>query len=290
MIAEFKNSAPKTAVVVFYQIQAKLYLTDALLASATHKVHIFDCSEVAPPLCLGDFGSEYNSRRETVIRKNVFQKLGRMSIEATQPDPFVFGCAGDSATTKLILQVSVHKTHAPLEVGDPDTFEAAITWKLQSSTFVSTKTMDSQPTMRQASCSSSMARLVKTGQGHRLKMIWSDWTRSNPLDPVCSGTTTQWTGMHPLWLSIKSSSELAPTFSLPFVSRRYSVLLDVDVSGPGRSRAELKIPVQLIYQSEAAHSAFLAEGEPSCSPTVLIQSPFQAVSDGDNVGLPPYIA
>ena len=288
--AEIKNSSPKSAAAVIYQVQANLYLGDALLASAAHKVHIFDCSEVAPPLCLGDFGSEYVSRRETIIRKNVFQKVGLMSIEATQPDPFVFGRAGDSEATKILLQVSVQKTYAPFEVAEPDTFQAAITWKLQSSTFISMETMDRQATIRQAACSSSMARLVNTGQGHRLKMIWSDWKRSNLPDPVYSGTITQWTAVHPLWLSVQSSHVLAPTFSLPSISRRYSILLDVAVSGFGRSHAKLKIPVQLIYRSDAACSAGLLEGEPSCLPTEPTQPPSQTLSDRHNVDLPPYLA
>lgn len=289
MTAEIKNSLPKSAAAVLYQVQANLYLGDDLLARAAHNVHIFDCSEVAPPLCLGDFGSEYVARQETVIRKNLFQKLGLMSIEAAQPDPFVFGCAGDSEATKMLLQVSVHKTHAPFEVAEPGTFEAAITWKLQSSTFISMETMDRQPTIRQTACSSSMAHLVNASQGHRLKMIWSDWKRSNPPDPVCNGTNTQWTAVHPIWLSVQSSCVLAPTFSLPYISRRYSILLDVAVSGPGRSHATLKIPVQLIYRSDAARSACLLEGEPSCS-IELTQPPFQAVSYRNNVDLPPYLA
>ena len=290
MAAEFKSSTPKTTVVVFYQVQAKLYLGDAFLGSATRQVHIFDCSEVAPPLCLGDFGSEYNSRQETVLRKNVLQKFGMLLMEATQPDPFVFSYAGDTATTKILLQASVRKTIPPLEVDQPDTFEVAITWKLQSSTFVSMEKMDRQPTMRQAASSSSMVRLVKTGQDQRLKMMWSEWIKSDQPDSVKGETSTQWTAVHPLWLSIKSSSALAPTFSLPYVSHRYSILLDVAISGPGRSRATLKIPIQLIYRSEAAYSACLLEDEPSCSPTVLIQSPFPTVSDGHNVDLPTYIA
>lgn len=290
MAAELKSSTPKTTVVVFYQVQAKLYLGDAFLGSASRQVHIFDCSEVAPPLCLGDFGSEYKSRQEAVLRKNVLQKFGMLSMEATQPDPFVFSYAGDTATTKVLLQASVRKTVAPLEADDPDTFEVAVTWKLQSSTFVSMERMDRQPTIRQAACSSSMVRLVKTGQGQRLKMMWSDWIKSDPPDSVKRETSTQWTAVHPLWLSIKGSSTLAPTFSLPYVSHRYSILLDFAISGPGRSRTTLKIPIQLLYRSEAAYSACLLEHEPSCSPTTLILSPFLGASDGHNVDLPPYIA
>lgn len=71
MRTELKNSAPKTAASISYALHARLYRGDALLASHVQKIHIFDCSEIAPPLVVEDFIPEYNVCQESLMRKNI---------------------------------------------------------------------------------------------------------------------------------------------------------------------------------------------------------------------------
>ena len=290
LTAGLKNSAPKTEASVIYQVQVELRLGTTVLASVIQKVHIFDCQETTPPLCLRDFVPEYTCQQDSIIRKNILKRIGTMSVEATQPEPLVFVSSGGWARTKILLRVSLYTTSNALRVFDVGAFDAAITWRLRSSTFVSMQMSLALPTVRQVSFSPLVARLVTSGPLRRLKMIWSDWTRASPQNQPCSGTKIEWTATYPIWLSIQSSSALAPTFSLPYLSRRYSILLHVNFSGPGQSQASLNIPVQLTYQSTAPDLACLVEARRSPLTVYHIVSPFQALPEGENVPLPPYIA
>lgn len=285
-----KNSAPKTAASVVYQVKVQLRLGATMLAEAVRKVHIFDCKGSTPPLCLRDFAPEYICQQASVIRKNILQKTGIMSVEVDQPAPLVFVSSGGAVTTRILLKVSLRTISDASGFFAGGTFEAEITWRLRSSTFVSMQMLHALPTVREAALSKLMAYLATSSPRRRLKMIWSDWTPTNPQSQTCSGSKTEWTAIYPIWLSIHSTPALAPTFSLPYLSRRYSILLHVSVSGLGRSQTSLTLPVQITYRSEALGSTRSGEAGRSPSTIKRVVSPFQARHEGDDAPLPLYIA
>ena len=48
-------------------------------------------------------------------------------------------------------------------------------------------------------------------------------------------------------------SLMAPTFALTHLSRRYTLCLQVHVSGEGSASFELKVPLQFMYLQESQH-------------------------------------
>ena len=279
-----KSSTPKAAASVTYALHAKLYRGDALLASHVQKIHIFDCSEIAPPLVVEDFASEYNLCQESLLRRGIVKKCGRMLFRAAQPDALIFSDPRATATTKVLLHVTYNKAEASSQHDEPEAFEASVNWKLQSSTIVCMHMPDAIPTIRQVNSSLSMAHISKTNSTHHLKMEWSKWRRTSRTDSGC----TEWTGSFPIWLVAESSLSLPPTFSLPYLSRRYSVLLELSVSGLCRAKAALRLPIQVAYHSTAAptrtscqtNPVFLAENASSRSP------PLHSLERQE---LPPYV-
>lgn len=281
---DWKSSAPKTTASVSYTLNADLWRGNVLLVSHSRKVRIFNCSEIAPPLCLGDFGKEYSNCQEIVMRKNLIQKIGKMSIKATQPDALIFSGPDASATTKVLLQLRLQTIYDPGEGCEPGAFEAAIKWTLRSSTFVCMHMQAATPTIGQLTRSPSMGCIKSTCATHRLKMLWSDW-RPNSADP----DSREWTATYPLWLSIKSSPALPPTFLLPYLSRRYTIAIEISISGQWHSKSTLTLPVQVTYQSKANPSQCLLQSSRSCTtegPVGGVALP--ASSNGQE--LPPYLA
>jgi hypothetical protein len=153
---------------------------------------------------------------------------------------------------------------------EPGDFEVSINGRLQYSTFVCMHMPQATPTTRQVTTSPSMAHIVKPGSNHYLKMRWSNWMRTNSSDSEYA----EWSASYPIWLSMESSSTLPPTFSLPYLSRRYSIMFQANISGPCRSRVTLKLPVQIAYQSKEAPSS-PGELSPSCVPESAL--PFKRI-------------
>lgn len=281
---ELRHSGPKTAASVSYTLHARLHRGDALLASHVQKINIFDCSEIAPPLDIEDFTPEYNVCQESLLRKYIFQKLGRMAIGAKQPPALIFSKPGELAATKVLLNVTLHTIQEHFAGCAQDVLEASINWRLQSSTFVCMHMPNAIPTIRQVTTSPSMGHIVKASSTHHLKMRWSNWVRKNP----AGSEYTEWTASYPVLLPVESTSTLPPTFFLPYLSRRYSILLEISISGPCRSRATLKLPVQIVYQSVGTLS--LSTGELSqSSASAYVVAGISPLRNHDRQELPSYL-
>lgn len=275
-----------TAASVTYELQFRFYQRGTLLADVARKVYIFGCNESAPPICVEDFGSEYNANTVASLRRNIFQKVGTLTIEATQPGPFVFRAGADSATTGVPIKASLRlRANAIEPVDGPNHLEVDVSWRLQTSTFVSMFQLTGLPTVLQAERSHSLVRLVSTGKVHRHKTYWPDWSPSHQSSESSDVKSIDYTTEDIIWLSLPSSSALAPTSSLRHISRRYCILLELKVSGSGRSSSVLKLPVQIVYQSQRANML-----QDTAAPDMDVVSSRQQVLQGDANGLPPYTA
>jgi hypothetical protein len=246
--SELKSSAPKMTASVSYNLQTSLRRGGALLTSRVQKIHIFECSQVAPPLVIEDFGQEYKLCQEISLRRHFFQKVGRMVLRANQPEAFIFFEPTAVATAKVLLDVAVFADREYFEdCGPQPSFDTSIDWNIQSATFACMQLPESVPTLQQVRNSLSTACVLKSITSHHLKTKWADWTRTSPTS--ASAKFTKWSAKYPIWLSMQSSSTLPPTFSMPYLSRRYTILLQIRISGPCRGRTTLKLPVQVVYQT-----------------------------------------
>ena len=281
-----------TTASITYELQFRVRCGGRLIANVTRKIYIFGCDEAVPPICVEDFGSEYSMNAVASLRRNIFQKVGTMTIEATQPCPLVYMAGADSATTRVPIRASLDlKANATEVVDGPGRLEVDVAWRLQTSTFVTMFQLGGLPTVSQAEHSHSLVRLVSAGKAHRQKTDWSDWSPSQPSSESSDGRSIGYTTEQTIWLSLPSSSVLAPTASLRNISRRYCVVLELKVSGSWRSSSVLKVPIQVAYQSRHANvlqhrvapasSVALSRQYLWCNPSAL---------QGDCTGLPPYLA
>lgn len=292
IIPGLRDSDPLTAASIKYELQFRFYRGDTLIADTTRKVCIFDCNESAPPICVEDFGSEYSAKTVASLRRNLFQKVGTITIEATQPSPFVFMTGADSATTGVPIRAFLRsKANATELVNGPNKVEVDVSWRLQTSTFVSMFEFTGRPTVSAAERSHSLVRLVSTGKAQHDKIYWSGWSPSRQSGESSNDGTIDYTVEDTVWLSLPSSSLLAPTTSLRLISRRYCIILELKVSVSGRPRSVLKLPIQVSYQSQPANMVqdtaslgldVVPLGQHfECNPPTL---------QGDCTGLPPYTA
>lgn len=286
----WNNSDPMTAASVAYELQFRVHRGENLVADVVRKVYIFDCNESAPPICVEDFGSEYSANTAISLRRNIFQKVATVAIGTTQPCPLVFMAGADSATTGIPIRACLRLTAEAIElVRGPSQLEVDVSWRLQTSTFVSMLQLTGQPTVSQAVHSRSLVRLVNTGKAHRHKTYWSDWSPSRPSKESSNNRSIEYATEHTIWLSLPSSSVLAPTTSLRCISRRYCILLELKVSGSGRSSSMLKLPIQIVYQSQPANVL-----QETAAPNFAVASSRQNVPchsptlQSHCTGLPPY--
>jgi hypothetical protein len=225
-----KTSAPTTTASVSYVLQARLFRGETLLASHRQKIYVFDCSEIAPPLVVEDFTPEYILRSKFVGNdENIAQC-------------YIVHSPGASWRQRARRLRGIHQLEATV-------FDFCL-YDMPEAT----------PTTRQVTMSPSMAHIVKAGSNHHLKMRWSNWVRIDS----SNSEYAEWSASYPIWLCMERSSKLPPTFSLPYLSRRYSILFEASISDPCRSRVALKLPVQIAYQSKEALSPSTRDLSPSC--------------------------
>lgn len=281
-----------TAASITYSLQFRVCWGGTLIADLTRKIYILGCNESVPPICVEDFGSEYSANTVTSLRRNTFQKVGTMTIEATQPCPLIFMAGADLATTGIPIRASLRLRANSIELVDgPSRLEVDVAWRLQTSTFVTMFQLSGLPTVSQAEHSHSLVRLVSAGKARRYKTNWSDWSPSQRSSESSDDRSIGYTTEQTIWLSLPSSPVLAPTTSLRHISRRYCVVRELKVSGSWRSSSVLKLPIQVVYQSQPAN--VLQDTVAPSSGVVLSRQYFPcdpSALQGDCTGLPPYMA
>ena len=270
MISDLQNSGSKGGAVVSYEVKARLFYGRALIASTVRGIRVFDSTAPAPPICTADFSPEYVCEQVKSLKKNLFTKLGTLSIVTGEPKPLEFQSSQGQATTQLSISIVLRIPDGHSDAGLPSGLVSDITWCLKASTFIMMKETAALPTVQQASTSPFVTKSTSRGQRRGLKLRWPQWEEA----PLCTDRPNEkvWKTKHDLVLSIPSSCLPAPTFCTPYLVRRYSISLRMNVKGAGRAEARFNVPVQVIYRS----------------PTVASSSPrFPIPLDSD---LPIYIA
>lgn len=280
---DWKSSAPQCSASVSYFVHVTAHQTNEKIAAASRQIHVFVPNCVEPPLPLEDFGPEYQPCQKSAIRRKLFPRVGTLFIESAQPKPFVFSGCNDLATTQILLQVKLQLTDDMLKTKSIGTLSANVMWRLRSHTFVCVQNQQASPTTRQATSSLFHGHIVRDMSSHRMKMLWSTWTKSCPSD-LRNG---EWVASYPISLSCQSSPLISPTFSLPRISRRYSLLLDINISGPYRSKTSLRLPVQIVYQAKSMRTPTLTGSEQECTTDFALMRLADA-EDGQDAILPPY--
>lgn len=222
-------------VLVKYEVEARVYNGDECVASHFRPVRIFDCPDVnPPPIHHEHFPGEYTFNDEQKLKATY--KLSRPSIKITSSEARPAEIRTDGEVTmaglefKLILRGFDEA---------PKYLDMRINSILKATTFIAAARMDSQPTVKSARTNPFIAAVPKWGRSYHRKLHVCEWTSGK--------VPKEWTATAFVWMPISEGSTPAPTFFTPFLARRYSAGIRLEVKGAGKAVLNLHLPLQLVY-------------------------------------------
>lgn len=233
-----EQSCCQAETVVKYEIEARVYCGDDCISSASQAVRIFDCPVVHPaPVHTEHFPGEYVCKSEQRLKTMYRISKPVLTISSSEPRPVEIRANGDVAMAAISLQFTLRGVNAP-----PGNLDVSINSILKATTFLSAVKMTSQPTIKNSKVNSFMAAVPKWGRSYHRKLHITEWTRGN--DPRAKS----WSANAMVWMPVSEGATPAPTFWTPFLARRYSAGLRVEVGGSvGKGIFQLCVPVQVVY-------------------------------------------
>ncbi|QDS67953.1 hypothetical protein FKW77_008957 [Venturia effusa] len=221
---------------VRYEVEATAFRGDTIVSKCTHEVRIYDSPDPhPPPVHLAHFPEEYHCSQEKRLTR--FGTSGsHLTVIASEPRPLEIRSHGDPSMAAFALKFIMR------DCAKPRKLDVRINSLLKAVTFISANKMDSQPTIKQSKDSPFLAAIPKFGRSYHRSLHLSHWTR-NP----ASHYDVEWIAHALVWLPITENAMPAPTFFTPFLSRRYSVSLRLEVKGEGKATIILNVPLQIVY-------------------------------------------
>jgi hypothetical protein len=224
--------------IVKYEVEATAFRGDDIISKISQEVRIYDSPDShPPPVHMADFPDEYQCTQEKRLKR--FQIPGsRLIIIASEPKPVEVRPRGDCAMAAFPLKFIVRNTISP-----PRKLDVRINSLLKAVTFISASKLDSQPTIKQSRCSPFLAAVPKFGRSYHRSLRVCHWTRNTS----SHHSENEWIAHALVWLPITENATPAPTFFTPYLSRRYSVSLLLEVKGEGKALFNLHVPLQIVY-------------------------------------------
>jgi hypothetical protein len=222
--------------IVRYEIEATAFRGDDIISKFAQEVRIYDSPDShPPPVHTADFPGEYHCAQEKRLKR--FQIPGpRLTIIASEPKPLEVRPSGDCAMAAFALKFIMRDTASP-----PRQLDIRVNSLLKAVTFISASKMDSHPTILQSHASPFLAAVPKFGRSYHRSLRVCHWMRYSEND---------WIAHALVWLPITENATPAPTFFTPYLSRRYSVSLRLEVKGEGKGLFNLNVPLQIVYPME----------------------------------------
>lgn len=254
VVTDIYGGIQRVHATISYTIRVEVFRRNKSIGYTSRGIRIYDDVEVQPPVCIADFPSDYQCQQKKTLKRNFFMTGDSFSALAAEPPPFVFCNSENSASTTLPINFEVHihdkKIIADDIVSSPRTFDVFVTWRLKSLTFLSMRPLTSMPTMVQSLRQSSVNNITVIGQPHRLRwtlVLCKDYSSLHGRP-----SNTIWTEAVNLPLFIYKPVLPAPPLFTPFVSRRYSISMQIRLVGTklGNANVRLEVPVQIAYQQE----------------------------------------
>jgi len=226
--------------IVKYEVEATAFRGDDVISKFAQEVRIYDSSDShPPPVHMADFPDEYSCTQEKRLRRFTF--LGsRLTITASEPKPLEVRPHGDLAMTAFAFKFIMRNDTN--DSSPPRMLDVRISSLLKAITFISVNKLSSQPTVKQSIHSPCLAAVPKFGRSYHRSLRVCHWTRGHGHQ-----TGNDWIAHALVWLPITENATPAPTFFTPYLSRRYSVSLRLDVKGQGKALFNLHVPLQIVY-------------------------------------------
>lgn len=196
-VSSFPYAGPdedvSASVNVSYELKAYVYRDDVLVSGGSQPIQLFSfVSSIPPPIALDDFHGEYAMVRSRTLKKLFSSKGMLLEISLSEPKPLVLRTDGQFCLH--CIPISCHLFGTTQEV---PLLCATITWRLKSSTVVSTVSMQRMPTSRQIMLCPFLAEVVGLSPIKSTDLELTDWV-------ACSQgpEATSWKKVDNVWLTI----------------------------------------------------------------------------------------
>ncbi|RAK98495.1 uncharacterized protein BO80DRAFT_427322 [Aspergillus ibericus CBS 121593] len=275
-----------------YCLKARLFDQSGCIAEDQFPVTFAPAHECPPPVCIGDFPREYTLQSSNRVRDLLsLRDLYYLSVETEEPAPLHLNRLNTAFTIiplKLRYQClapSKHHHHHNQPHTPPDLF-AKIRTTLRATTFLSVTSQPRVPIQLEANKLHNFRLLgntIKIGSTQTRKLRLASWERENT-HQLNQDQPVIWASTAHLIFTFDNDDYVPPTFTHPYVSRRYSLLISIDVDGARDVSFQLQVPVHVSYDRGQGGVSSCEEGR------VYLGA---SMDDEDLSGgcvLPPYMA
>ncbi|OAL42670.1 hypothetical protein IQ07DRAFT_606500 [Pyrenochaeta sp. DS3sAY3a] len=223
-------------------------------------------SEVEPPTHIASFSEEFVLKTTSPIWKYALGgRLGELTISTSEPLPLAYSPYEECPSTDLTLSITAH---APLAVQRLRAMSLNVKPAIRVKTFYASEPMPCLPKQTFLNNNQSIRlhnEIVKLEHVDFTQLDWKyypvietdeppnyeDAVMDNALERTCTvsrltdNSGDEWRAS--VRIPIQPHETILPTFCGSLISRSYSLILRVQVAGLHTRKADLEIPLQVVY-------------------------------------------
>jgi hypothetical protein len=228
---------------VRYELQAFAFENDECVDQLISSITLFDTALPSPPpIYQGHFQGEYACSKQKYLTK-LAMRGSKLTIKVSEPAPLEIkprpegGVIMAAVPIRLCLQSESKRAKK-----EPPQLSLAVTSVLKTSTYLSVCKLHAHPTIAASQDSPYLAALTKHSTKRVRNLTVDGWQREE------SNDTVTWVRDMTVLLPVVENTFPAPSFFTPFIARRYSLGLRLDVkSAWGDAAYRLTVPLQIVY-------------------------------------------
>ena len=231
---------PRAGARVTYQLSAKILRNRRILQCVKKAICLLPSNSPSPPMCISDFKGEYCPTQKTSLRGSLYQKAGDLSVIVKEPKPLNIRANCEASMVELPVKLRLERAAGDASLLEDLCVEADVKWQFRFWTFVSMLEQRGPATLTQALASPATAHVRSSLSARTLKMSWRKWRLASQTKECTVAECEQ-----SIWLNLPRSEVLTPTFWNAYLSRRYSICLQLKIIRPGTAKLEVEIPIQV---------------------------------------------
>ncbi|OJJ73066.1 hypothetical protein ASPBRDRAFT_53309 [Aspergillus brasiliensis CBS 101740] len=231
-----------------YCLKARLFTQGECICIAESAIPVTfaPARECSPPICVSDFPGEYTLEMSRRVRDILHRRdLYYLSVHTEEPAPLCLNHSSASVVSTIIpLRWRYRCLDSSRQHIYPPGIYATIQTSLRATTFVSVSPQDRLPLEKDANKLLDfklVANSAGTGLMQERKLRVASWESDSH--------GRAWQATTPLLLDFDIRDYLPPTFTHPYLSRRYSLsmFISVEVDHSRQTSFRLRVPVHVSY-------------------------------------------
>lgn len=230
---------PRAGALVTYRLTARVFSNHRIIKRLAQPILLLMSQGPSPPTCITDFKDEYQPAQSAILRGPLFQKkVGELSVDVQEPKQLNVRAHSAESVVEVPVKLRLERQSQEAFATDQLCVEAEVKWQFRSATFVSIIEQRGPVTMKQALRSPATAHVRTSLKTRTMTMTWRNWRLETQGSKALESKQS-------LWLTLPRSEILTPTFWSPFISRRYSIRLQLKITKPGSAKLEVEVPIQV---------------------------------------------